>query len=266
MKRDEDQEQTLIFVDMLGFAALTEKHPYRVEDEPPTDDGYEVSRTARTQTQFNRFDRVLDSCVQRQRLYGGITAMLFPDCAFLNPGGSLRAALIATDLMREFIKAGVPVRMGIGKGTFYPFGYSTDTGADSTLVSKSRFLGTAVVRAHAAEQCGGKGMRIFVHPKVDDLDFSHSDFKVLKVPKAFKAATWELDYLHGPRPAQEKATVDAADRDLFSRVAAMKDPKTKLAIRKQYIDTLKALDRMRAAHGQRPVYLRGLKCGIVVDN
>ena len=26
MKRDEDQEQTLIFVDMLGFAALIEKH------------------------------------------------------------------------------------------------------------------------------------------------------------------------------------------------------------------------------------------------
>lgn len=111
-------------------------------------------------TRDKRYDPI---CVQRQRLYGGITAMLFSDCAFLNPGGSLRAALIATDLMREFIKAGVPVRMGIGKGTFYPFGYSTDTGADSMLVSKSRFLGTAVVRAHAAERCGGKGMRIFVH-------------------------------------------------------------------------------------------------------
>lgn len=214
-------------------------------------------------TRDKRYDSI---CVQRQRLYGGITAMLFSDCAFLNPGGSLRAALIATDLMREFIKAGVPVRMGIGKGTFYPFGYSTDTGADSMLVSKSRFLGTAVVRAHAAERCGGKGMRIFVHPKVDDLDFSHSDFKVLKLLKVFKAAKWELDYLHGPRPAQEKPTVDAADRNLFSRVAAMKDPKTKLAIRKQYIDTLKALNRMRAAQGRRPVYLRGLKYGIVVDN
>ena len=88
----------------------------------------------------------------------------------------------------------------------------------------------------------------------------------MKLLKVFKAAKWELDYLHGPRPAQEKPTVDAADRNLFSRVAAMKDPKTKLAIRKQYIDTLKALNRMRAAQGRRPVYLRGLKYGIVVDN
>ena len=36
VKRDEDQEQTLIFVDMLGFAALIEKHPCRIEDAPPT--------------------------------------------------------------------------------------------------------------------------------------------------------------------------------------------------------------------------------------
>ena len=216
------------FVDMLGFAALIEKHPCRIKDAPPTDDGYEVVHTAPTQSQFNLFDQVLDLSIQQPD--GGITAMFFSDCAFLNPGNSVRAALIATDLMRKFIKVGVPVRMGIGKGTFYSFGYSTDTGGDSMLVSKSRFIGTAVVRAHAAEQCGGKGMRIFVHPKVDGLD-SHADFKILSVPKAFKAAKWELDYLCRSRSGQERSTVDACDRDLFSRVAAMKDPKAKLSIR-----------------------------------
>ena len=141
MKRDEDQEQTLVFVDMLGFAALTEKHPHRIEDDPPTDDGFEVSRSAPTQSQFNRFNDVLDYCIHQRLCDGGITAMLFSDCAFLNPENSLRAALIATDLMREFIKASVPVRMGIGKGTFDSFGYSTDAGADSMLVNKSRFIG-----------------------------------------------------------------------------------------------------------------------------
>ena len=263
MKRDEDQEQTLIFVDLLGFAALIEKHPCRIEDAPPTDDGYEVVHTAPTQSQFNLFDQVLDHSIQQPD--GGITAMLFSDCAFLNPGNSLRAALIAIDLMREFIKAGVPVRMGIGKGTFYSFGYSTDTGGDSMVVSKSRFIGTAVVRAHAAEQCGGKGMRIFVHPKVDGLD-SHADFKILPVPKASKAAKWELDYLCQSRSGQERSTVDACDRELFSRVAAMKDPKAKLSIRKHYVATLKALNRMRKSRGRRLVNLRGLKYGIAVDN
>ena len=135
MKRNEDQEQTLIFVDMLGFSALTEKHPRRIET---TQRG---GSTAPTQSQFNRFDRILDCCIDDQSLYGGVMAMLFSDCAFLNPGNSLRAALIATDLMRKFIETSVPVRMEIDKGTFYSFGYSTDTGGDSMLVSKSRFLG-----------------------------------------------------------------------------------------------------------------------------
>ena len=77
MKRDEDQEQTLIFVDMLGFAALIEKHPCRIEDAPPTDDGYKVEHTAPTQSQFNRFNQVLDRSIQQRD--GGITAMLFSD-------------------------------------------------------------------------------------------------------------------------------------------------------------------------------------------
>ena len=89
MKRDEDQDHTLIFVDMLGFAALVEKHPCRIEDAPPTDDGYEVVHTAPTQRQFNRFDRVLDCCIHQRLCDGGITAMLFSDCAFLNPENSL---------------------------------------------------------------------------------------------------------------------------------------------------------------------------------
>ena len=259
MKRKEDQEQTLIFVDMLGFAALTEKHPHRIETNQSG------VFTAPTQSQFNRFDHVLDWCINDQRFYGGITAMLFSDCAFLNPGNSLRAALIATGLMRKFIKAGVPVRMGIGKGTFYSFGYSTDTGGDFMLISKSRFLGTSIVRAAAAEKCGRKGMRIFVHPKVDDLN-SNAHFKILQVPQPSATANRELDYLYPAEPGHDPLTVDTSDRNLFSQVAAMKDPKAKLSIRRQYIDTLKALNRMRKSHGRRPIHLRALKYGVVVDN
>ena len=46
----------------------------------------------------------------------------------------------------------------------------------------------------------------------------------------------------------------------------MKDPKAKLSIRKHYIATLKALNRMRESRGRHPVNLRGLKYGIAVDN
>ena len=260
MKRDEDQ--TLIYVDMLGWSALNEEYPHRIEtDHSLSTRDRTVVSTAPTQSQFNRFDRVLDCCINDRRLAGGITAMLFSDCAFLNPCNSLQPALIAIDLMRKFIKTGVPVRMGIGKGTFYSFEYSMDTGGDSKrLVTKSRFLGTSVVRAAAAEKCGGKGMRIFVHPKVDDLN-SNSHFKILQVPQPSKAANRELDYLYPSKPAQEKSAIDTDDRDLFRRVAAMKDPQAKLSIRKQYIDTLKALNRIRESRGRPAVNLRGLQYG-----
>ena len=36
MRRDEENENketTLIFLNMLGFAALTEEHPHRIEDD-----------------------------------------------------------------------------------------------------------------------------------------------------------------------------------------------------------------------------------------
>ena len=250
MKRDEDQEQTLIFVDMLGFAALTEKHPRRIETDP------HAAHTTLTQSQFNRFDHVLDCCINDQRFYGGITAMLFSDCAFLKLGNSLRAASIATESMREFIEAGVPVRMGIGKGTFYSFEYSMDAGGDSRrLVTKSRFLGTSVVRAAAAEKCGGKGMRIFVHPKVDDLN-SNSNFKILKLQQGYENADRELDYLH-PKENQEEGE---EDRNLFQRFddmeSAAKEGKNECEwsdIRIHYDETRSALNRMRKSSSRPPV-------------
>ena len=250
MKRDEDQEQTLIFVDMLGFAALTEKHPRRIETDQ------HAVYTARTQSQFNRFDHMLDCCINDQRFYSGITAMLFSDCAFLKPGNSLQAGLIATELMREFIKAGVPVRMGIGKGTFYSFEYSMDAGGDSRrLVSKSRFLGTSVVRAAAAEKCGGKGMRIFVHPKVDDLN-SNSDFKILKLQQGYENADRELDYLH----PEENQKADEQDGNLSQGVddmeSAAREGKNECEwgdIRIQYDETRSALNRMCKSRGRPPV-------------
>ncbi len=256
MDRDEAEEQTLIYVDMLGFADLTEKHPRRIEtDQQLSTCDRTVVSTAATQTQFNLFNRVLDCCIDDQPRHGGITAMLFSDCAFLNLGYSLRAAPLATDLMREFIKAGVPVRMGIGKGTFYSFGYSTDAGADSMLVSKSRFIGTAVVRAHDAEKCGGKGMRIFVHPEVDDLDNNHSDFRILNLPLPYEDANRELDYLH----PEENQQAGQEDRNLFQAVndmvSAVKEGKNECEwddIKIQYDHTRSALNRMRESRSRAP--------------
>lgn len=256
---DEDAAHTLIFVDMLGFASLTKNNPYRVVHEGPDEQGFTSSETGPIQNRIIRFHRIIDKCVFHDSLSGDLRAMLFSDCAFLDTGNSLRAALIATEIMRNCILESVPVRMGIGRGTFYPLTFSSEiTGA--TVISRSRFVGTAVVFASAAEHCGGKGMRIFVHPTLEpERDLIEERVRVLSLPRAFTDASWELDYLHERRPVQQEPAADTADRALFKAVMQMKDPTHPMTIRRQYIETLKALNRMRKANGRKPVNIRPQK-------
>jgi hypothetical protein len=194
-------------------------------------------------------------------MHGDLKAMLFSDCAFLEFGNSIRTALVATALIRDFVKARVPVRMGIGRGTFYPFKFSTEV-SGATVLARSLFVGTAVVRAHAAEQCGGKGIRIFVHPSVRaDIPSIQQRIKVLALGKPYKDASWELDYLPDRKPANDRPVEEAADRELFEAVGEMKDPAAPMRVRRQYVETIKALNRMRQANGKPPINVRPKRQG-----
>lgn len=245
---------------MLGFGALTEKYPYRTQTIQKDRRGFTGSSTTEIQSHFNRFNRVLDICVHKQELYGGIQAMLFSDCAFLNPETSLRAGIIAAYLMREFIKVRVPVRMGIAQGTFYAFGHSLEAGSGTMMVSKSRFLGTAVVRAHAAsEKSGHKGMRILVHPKVTGLQQGHTDLHITALKKPSENAAWELGFLHRREPESREPTADLNDRELFTAVAEMLDPSQPPKVRRHYLETLRLMNLNRSAYGRRKIGVRTLR-------
>jgi hypothetical protein len=186
-------------------------------------------------------------------------ATLYSDCAYLDVGNSVRAGLLATELMRKFLLTRVPVRMGIGRGTFYAFGFSIDI-SDSTTVTRSLFAGTAVIHAHAAERSGGKGIRILVHPSLEtESHLIERSVKMLPLPKPNDNAKWELNYLHETRPNGQQPPADESDLALFEAVASMKDPKAAMTVRRQYIETHKALNRMRQAYGRVPVNLRELK-------
>ncbi|MGA2988186.1 MAG: hypothetical protein ABSG32_30780 [Terriglobia bacterium] len=250
---DEDAEHTLIFIDMLGFADLTIKNPRRLVQYGPDEHGVSGTSTSPLQTQFNRFHRILESCISEQRLSGGMQAMLFSDCAYLDAGNSLRAGLIATELMRHFLGERVPVRMGIGRGTFYAFGFSTDISGPTTI-SRSKFAGTAVINAYAAERFGGKGMRVFMHPSLEpEHHLIEQRVKMLRLPKPHHNATWELDYLYETKPAQEHPAADECDQKLFEAVASMNDPKAEMEVRRHYVETYEALNAMRRANGRERV-------------
>jgi hypothetical protein len=256
---DEDAERTLIFVDMLGFANLTKQLRYRVLHYPPDEMGFQVSSVSEIQSRLMRFRRVLDMCTFETSLTGSLHAMLFSDCAFLDVGTSLNAALTATDLIRNFIKEKVPVRIGMGKGTFYPLMFSTET-SGKTIVARSLFVGTAIINSHAAEQCGGKGIRIFVHSSLkDELSTIGRRVKILDLTKPYKDVLWELDYLAERKPSSQASLEEENDRKLFDAIVEMNDLTAPLKVKRQYSETLKALNRMRLANSKSIFNIRRSK-------
>jgi hypothetical protein len=258
--RDEDKPKTLIFVDILGFGAITTESQTRVRDY--SDGRFSGSSTTLMQAWLNGFDAVLHHCVFQQPDYGCVQAMLFSDCAYLVFEHSLGAALIAANLMRNFILHQVPVRMGIGKGTFYSIELSTSTNVGNAVVSKSRFMGTAVVGAYSAEQCGGKGMRIFLDSSVDkDLQLIGSRIKAIRLPEPLDRVQSELDYLYESQPIAREHEVEDNDRKLFDTIARMNSPQSSQQVHAQYNETLEALNRMRQANSRKLVDLNILEHG-----
>ena len=255
----EDAPKTLIFIDMLGFAQFTAANPTRTIEFGPDEDGNSGSATTPLQSRVNRFQQILDHVIREEQLSGGVSAMIFSDCAYVDVGTALRAAHVAIKLMNLSIAADVPVRVGIGTGTFYGFKYSTElVGTD--MITKALFAGTAVVNAHAAEQCGAKGCRIFVHPSAEgDLRAADSpDARVLALDPPLKKATSELCYLPrdpmsfrmDPRYRRKRyVNEDLATVERIKAMAAASEPAPD-EVRIQYTETLKAIDRMRARLGR----------------
>jgi hypothetical protein len=247
----EKPDSTLLYIDMMGFATLTENNPDRLEIWESADHRYYGSSSSKSSNQFMAFQSVLESAIFHNSLRGSIKAMLFSDCAFLEFVNSLLCTMATRELMRDFLLKGVPVRMGIGRGTFHLLKFSTDF--SDSIVNRSLFFGTAVVRAHAAERCTESGFRIFLHPSVEpELGVIRQSLRVLDVANCEKAK-WEIDFLYEPRPAHEEPSPDAKDKELFTAVAKMNDSTVPLNAQRHYAATLSALNRMRIANARATV-------------
>lgn len=237
----------VLYVDMLGFSALTEGHPDVFVTR--VDGDFETTAMTPSSAQFNRFHRILEQYVVRRSLDGADRAMIFSDCAFLVFPNALLAATHSVELMRNFLVERVPVRMGLGHGTCHAVRFTSDT-IDKFSLTRAMFSGTAIVRSSEAEKKGGKGCRIFVHPSLtDQVGFIEQSVPVLVLPLPSEFAQWELCYLHDHHsPAIPGRSAADLDLDLLSSVEIMRrqnqepiDPK----VATQYTDTFAALNRMR---------------------
>ncbi len=256
--RPEDAPRTLIFVDLLGFAELTRRNPTRILEWGPDHKGWTHSRTTELQTRVQRFQQLLDRILSEQNALGELSGEIFSDCAYVDAGTTARAAMVAVDLMQAAIRVEVPVRMGLGRGTFYAFKHSVET-SGVQVISKALFAGTAVINSHDAERCGAKGCRILVHPSVEtDLNETRSSEVLVPLPAETKAAKSEMCYLPYDR---EKFELDSrfnrrrsVDQDLLfvrhvNQMLQNSEPVDD-HVRLHYTETLAAIDRMRKVLGR----------------
>jgi hypothetical protein len=110
----------------------------------------------------------LDGGLSLARIQCNFTSITFSDSAFIVTQYLNDAVSVINNLMCRFLANGVPVRAGIALGTFEAIRFKSDIMPDSGEHA-SQFLGTGIVQACQAEKCGIKGMRILVHPSIEQL-------------------------------------------------------------------------------------------------
>ncbi len=178
--------KVVLFADLLGFAALTESYPLDVDrcgvgngpiagqfvhifDEILKKPSNDLAHA------FSGFHSSLRGVLSIARMNHPFTAITFSDSVFVATTHAYEAANIAINLLHAVLPQKIPIRIGIAYGTFAALRFRSDITADSGDHA-AQFLGTAIVRAHAAESCGVKGLRILLHPSVMPLldDIHHN--------------------------------------------------------------------------------------------
>lgn len=246
---------TIVFIDILGFGELVTTFDELVEtlDEPyyiPTSqedfqDSAWDSPNPLTHV-FTTFHHAIDIEVARRMKVDTIETISFSDSAFVIFKNASIALDFARDLMRTLIEFRVPVRMGIGSGSFRRSRFAIDI-TETVRRQAAQFYGTAVVRAHAAESCGLKGLRIFLHP--DFVMPPQSQASMCAVTDAVKCTrlpvTHEINYLDDcPAYIPSERSAATVNASLVQRIEEMKanaDAKYKSV----YDSTLTAITSMQ---------------------
>ncbi len=173
----EAKEKIVMFLDILGFASLTLKN--KLDIEAIKDEGGPVyKRMNRIFTEnntknkltevFSHFHFNLESGLSLAKINCYFTSITFSDSAFIVTHKLDDAVTIIINLMSSFLRSGVPVRAGIALGTFEAIRFKSDIKTDCGEHA-SHFLGAGVVRACQTESCGIKGLRILIHPSIEEL-------------------------------------------------------------------------------------------------
>lgn len=151
-------------LDSAGFKAICDYWGQRVLpqfDSP----AYHLVQTYETfQQLFGEYQSYAALDGSRRKTPAIVDAFLFSDSGFVATTDPQDLLNFCRSLIRALMYSHVPIRAGIGAGTFASFDIETRRATGGHFFARCPFVGSAVVRAYRAESCGLRGLRCFVHP------------------------------------------------------------------------------------------------------
>lgn len=243
----------ILFVDMLGFAALVEKEGNELNELNPIFTGVELYSPSPAESllgyRFINFHRCLNQARVRLQEMGAGTAIVFSDSAFFRTDTLENAIQLARTLMFELVTSDTPVRMGLARGSYRMLRFLTDSSANVSF-HMSQFLGTGIVRAYQTERCGVPGLRILLHPDLEPL-LDKEVLRIIPVKPSEKMrlnVQSEVNYLETTDNHLGPDFEDCIQFDCLRRMTGLTDE----SLQYHYIETFNAWNVMRAQLGRAP--------------
>jgi hypothetical protein len=174
-----------------------------------------------------------------------VSVMVFSDSLFVATTDGRSCMDFCQRLLRECITAEIPLRMGVGFGTFVTNSFAFESVPMAKVVT-TQFLGTGVVYAHDAEKTL-KGLRIALHPSavmaLEDRKERNDRRLVLTADQRTEHASHEWNFL--PSESGPGRTMRILREDLRRHVKAMQSASSEdPAVQLHYQRTLSAINQM----------------------
>jgi hypothetical protein len=240
-------KRLVLFADILGFGALTQSGDSSddsidvIELIRPNKWGWSSERAKKSRGGWflGFHSAVAQMTLKGRGRLGNHSVVSFSDSVFLT-GDDEGVLVVAAGLMRLCLFKNIPVRMGIGYGTWTELQFGSSF-TRSRRYHAAQFFGSGVSAAFGAEHQGGKGMRIFVHPSA--ALHLRDNRRLLSLPPSDVSteASHELDYLksRGGATARRKSF-----EEIRRSVNAMS--RSARGAKEHYVRTRRSLVRMRA--------------------
>ena len=177
----------VFFVDILGFAALTQNKielddkdyaAWNIPQHLTKHDNQVLAATILVE-----FREILFKC---QASYPDVTIAQLSDCAFIWSENIRDVIIVACNIMRECVKNGILCRGGLSCGEIIETSQNNSLGR--------LILGEAVSNAARLEQSGAKGMRIMMNQEVPGFLYDYDKKFYNQMAVLFQPFENPLDY------------------------------------------------------------------------